>query len=158
MILGNLSYIIIALTKTIAPPTRKDAGTCHTIIMANNSMAGELMNRIIHTEPFSAEMVSLLSTSAMTEDEFERSQYSADYSLDQTLTFINGARNRDTVFEIFGRFSSDHATKVRQIMINTVSNNIDDFRTQCRMALVMKGLSAEQWLVTMLVTNFVCLL
>ena len=151
MILGNLSYIIIALIKTIAPPTRKDAGTCHTIIMANNSMAGELMNRIIHAEPFSAEMVSLLSTSAMTKDEFERSQYSADYSLDQTLTFINGARNR----EIFGRFSSDHATKIRQIMINTVSNNIDDFRTQCRMALVMKGLSAEQWLAKMKSSDYV---
>ena len=155
MILGNLSYIIIALLKTIAPPTRKDAGTCHTINMANNSMAGELMNRIIHAEPFSAEMVSLLSTSAMTKDEFERSQYSADYSLDQTLTFINGARNRDTVFEIFGRFSSDHATKVRQIMINTVSNNIDNFRTQCRMALVMKGLSAEQWLAKMKSSDYV---
>ena len=74
VILGNSSYIIIALTKTIAPPTRKDAGTCQMINMANNSMAGELMNRIIHAEPFSAEMVSLLSTSAMTKDEFERSQ------------------------------------------------------------------------------------
>ena len=113
------------------------------------------MNRIIHAEPFSTEMVSLLSTSAMTKDEFERSQYSADYSLDQTLTFINGARNRDTVFEIFGRFSSDHATKVRQIMINAVSNNIDDFKTHCRMALVLKGLSAEQWLAKMKSSDYV---
>ena len=155
VVLGNSSYIIIALTKTIAPPTRKDAGTCQTINMANNSMAGDLMNRIIHAEPFSAEVLSLLSTSAMTKDEFERSQYSADYSLDQTITFINGARNRDTVFEIFGRFSSDHATKVRQIMINAVSNNIDDFKTHCRMALVLKGLSAEQWLAKMKSSDYV---
>ena len=155
VILGNLSYIIIALIKTIAPPTRKDAGTCHTIIMANNSMASELMNRIIHAEPFSAEVVSLLSTSAMTKEEFESSQYSADYMLDQTLTFINGARNRDTVFEIFGRFSSDHVTKVRQTMINTVSDNIDDFKAQCRMALVLKGLSAEQWLAKMKSNDYI---
>ena len=40
-------------------------------------------------------------------------------------------------------------------MINAVSNNIDDFKTHCRMALVLKGLSAEQWLAKMKSSDYV---
>ena len=108
-------------------------------------MEGSIMYRIIHTEPFNDEIVALLDSSAMSETDFLSSALAKDYSLDVSSTYVNGIKNKNILFELIGRFSSDPADKVCQIMLNLVKNNLNEFKTHCKMALNLKGCTGEQW-------------
>ena len=107
-------------------------------------MEGSIMYRIIHAEPFNDEIVALLDSSAMSETDFLSSAYAQDYSLDVSSMYVNGIRNKNILFELIGRFSSDPADKVRQIMLNAVKNNLSEFKNHCKMALNLKGCTGEQ--------------
>ena len=108
-------------------------------------MEGSIMYRIIHAEPFNDEIVALLDSSAMAETDFLSSALAKDYSLDVSSTYVNGLKNKNILFELIGRFSSDPADKVCRIMLNSVKNNLNEFKTHCKMALNLKGCTGEQW-------------
>ena len=112
-------------------------------------MANELMYRIIHENPFNNAVISLLESSALTDAEFCSSSYAKDYQLELSLTYINGLRNPDLIFELFGHYSSEPASRVRECMLNSVNNNVTEFKTCCKMALQLKSVTAEDWLKAM---------
>ena len=112
-------------------------------------MANDLMYRIIHEKPFNNSVISLLESSAITESEFKHSSYGKDYQLELSRTYINGMRNPDLVFELFGHFSLEPAYKVRKSMLNSVKDNMTEFKQCCKMALQLKSVTAEEWIKVM---------
>ena len=108
-------------------------------------MDESIMYRIIHAEPFNNEMVALLDSSAMSETDFLNSAFAKDYTLDISSTYVNGIKNKNILFELIGRSSSEPADKVRRIMLNSVKSNLNEFKTHCKMALNLKGCTGEQW-------------
>ena len=114
-----------------------------------NRMANDLMYRIIHEKPFNNSVISLLESSAITESEFKHSSYGKDYQLELSRTYINGMRNPDLVFELFGHFSLEPAYKVRKSMLNSVKDNMTEFKQCCKMALQLKSVTAEEWIKAM---------
>ena len=114
-----------------------------------NRMANDLMYRIIHEKPFNNSVISLLESSAITESEFKHSSYGKDYQLELSRTYINGMRNPDLVFELFGHFSLEPAYKVRTSMLNSVKSNMTEFKQCCKMALQLKSVTAEEWIKVM---------
>ena len=114
-----------------------------------NRMANDLMYRIIHEKPFNNSVISLLESSAITESEFKHSSYGKDYQLELSRTYINGMRNPDLVFELFGHFSLEPAYKVRKSMLNSVKDNMTEFKQCCKMALQLKSVTAEEWIKVM---------
>ena len=107
------------------------------------------MYRIIHEKPFNNSVISLLESSAITESEFKHSSYGKDYQLELSRTYINGMRNPDLVFELFGHFSLEPAHKVRTSMLNSVKSNMTEFKQCCKMALQLKSVTAEEWIKVM---------
>ena len=114
-----------------------------------NRMANELMYRIIHEKPFNNAVISLLESSAITDSEFRSSSYAKDYQLELSRTYINGMRNPNLIFELFGHYSSEPAARVCECMLNSVKNNLVEFKTCCKMALQLKSVTAEDWLKAM---------
>ena len=109
-------------------------------------MATDLMYHIIHEKPFNNSVISLLESSAITESKFKHSSHAKDYQLELSRTYINGTRNPDLIFELFGHFSLEPANKVHQCMLNLVRNNMTEFKQCCKMALQLKSVTAENWI------------
>ena len=114
-----------------------------------NRMVNDLMYRIIHEKPFNNSVISLLESSTITESEFKHSSYGKDYQLELSRTYINGMRNPDLIFELFGHFSLEPAFKVRQCMLNSVKNNMTELKQCCKMALQLKSVTAENLITLM---------
>ena len=114
-----------------------------------NRMASELMFRIIHEKPFSNTVVSILEVSAMTNQQFNLTSHAKDYNLDLSRTYKNGMLNNNMLFELFGEFSHEPGDKVRRCMINSVKNDVEEFKTCCKTALQLKGISGERWIENM---------
>ena len=111
-----------------------------------SKMASELMFRIIHEKPFNNAIVSVLESSTMTISEFNTTEHSKDFYVDDSRTYINGERNPNLIFEQFGAFSAETANTARSCMINSIENDMHEFKTSCKMALQLKQISREEWL------------
>ena len=107
------------------------------------------MYRILHEKPFNNCVISLLESSALTEAEYRRTAHNQNYQLELSRSYLNGVRNPNLLFELFGSYSDEPATKVRECMINSVRNDMSDFKVCCKMALQLKGMSAENWITQM---------
>ena len=72
-----------------------------------------------------------------------------DFNLDLSRTYKNGMPNNNMLFELFGEFSREPGDKVRRCMINSVKNDVEEFKTCCKTALQLKGISGECWIQNM---------
>ena len=123
----------------------KRAGTVQTTKMASK-MASELMFRIIHEKPFNNAIVSVLESSTMSISECNTTEHSKDFYVDDSRTYINGEINPNLIFELFGSFSAETAITARNCMINSIENDMQEFKNSCKMALQLKQISGEEWL------------
>ena len=112
---------------------------------AKMSLAAELF-RAITAPKLSPIPAYLPECDGATVDSFLQCEYARDYMIDTSNLYWGGELNKDHLFDIYKKFSSDKdSVKTRISMLEFVANNVTRYSRNCYCYLRMNELTLDQW-------------
>ena len=77
---------------------------------------------------------------------YKASKWVNYFALDTSLSFRNGKRNNDHVYEYFGQFNGVSANTVRKNLLSYISGNIDFVTQRSTVCLSMRSIDVDTWI------------
>ena len=112
---------------------------------AKMSLAAELF-RAITAPKLSPIPAYLPECDGATVEWFLQCEYARDYMIDTSNLYWGGEQNKDHLFDIYKKFSSDQdSVKTRMSMLEFVANNVTKYSRNCYCYLRMNELTLDQW-------------
>ena len=115
----------------------------------NQSMADELIYRIIHEKPFRRYVPSIPEGTRSGIPAFARSYLSKEHWPDATRCNFAGKTNPDHVFAYFGELVNKSASEIRTEMIDAAINSKYDLHDVCGTSMSLKGTDVTRWIDSM---------
>ena len=120
---------------------------------AKMSLAAELF-RAITAPKLSPIPAYLPESDGATVEWFLQCEYARDYTIDTSNLYWGGELNKDHLFDIYKKFSSDKdSVKTRMSMLEFVANNVTKYSCNCYCYLRMNELTLDQWVKKMTYFN-----
>ena len=111
----------------------------------NNSIARELMN-IVSPYHYKDFVAHITATDHISYEEFNSHELNKDYWLDTCRSYRGTRlRNPDVLFEIFGSFSEELASKVSEDILTRILMEKDFYAKVCRFILGVRGCDIASW-------------
>ena len=114
--------------------------------MAEKSIAAELLLQI-NLSKLRPTPNYLSPSDAMTVEEFERSEYGTDYSLDVSNIEWGNASNDSHIFDIYSKFTTHRDSSMTRLdMLNFVASNNERYKWDCHIFFMMHEVYLDTWL------------
>ena len=110
-----------------------------------NSMAAELLHKM-NPYQYKKYCAVINEADSVSVPFYKASKWVNYFALDTSLTFRNGKRNNDHVYEYFGQFNGVSANMVRKNLLSYVSGNLDFVTQRSTVCLSMRSIDVDTWI------------